>query len=51
MIDLDELEHSDDARKDNFGRWIHSGSHTIPFKAWLNEIGDVEFERADKILE
>ena len=47
MIDLDKLEHPDDARKDNFGRWIHSGSHTTPFQAWLNEI-DVEFQRADK---
>lgn len=48
VIDLDKLEHPDDARKDNFGRWIHSGSHTTPFKAWLNEIGDVEFKRVDK---
>ena len=47
VIDLDKLEHPDDAKKDNFGKWVHSGSHTIPFKAWFAEDGAVEFERLE----
>ena len=47
VIDLDKLEHPDDAKKDNFGKWVHSGSHSIPFKAWFAEDGGVEFERLE----
>lgn len=45
VINLDSLEHPDDAKKDNFGKWVHSGSHTIPFKSWFSEDGAVMFER------
>ena len=47
VIDLEKLEHLDDAKKDNFGKWVHSGSHTVPFKAWFAEDGEVEFERLE----
>ena len=39
VIDLDQLEHPDDAKRDNFGKWNHSGSHTVPFQAWFTEEG------------
>jgi len=45
VIDLEKLQHPDDAKRDNFGKWNPSGSHTVPFKAWYNEEGDVELER------
>jgi len=45
VIDLEKLQHPDDAKRDNFGKWNPSGSHTVPFKAWYNEEGDVQIER------
>ena len=39
LIDLDSLQHPDDAKRDNFGKWKQSGSHTIPFQAWYSEEG------------
>ena len=44
-IDLDKLEHPDDAKRDNFGRWNHCGSHTVPFQALFTEEGDVKIKR------
>ena len=38
-IDLDKLQHPDDAKKDNFEKWTDGGSHTILFRAWFTESG------------
>ena len=45
IIDLERLKHPDDAKRDNFGRWNYSGSHTFPFQSWFNETGDLHVER------
>ena len=37
------IKHPDEVRKDFFGRWIHSGSYPIPFKAKVTE-DDMELE-------
>ena len=33
IVDMTKLKHPDDVKKDFFGKWIHSGSHTFTFKA------------------
>ena len=45
LIDLDKLKHPDDAKRDNFGKWNQSGSHTIPFQAWYSEEGNLQVKR------
>ena len=45
VVDITKLKHPDDVRKDYFGKWIHSGSHPVPFKAVINEDGGVEVEK------
>lgn len=45
VIDLNQLQDPDDVKRDVFGKWNNSGSHTIPFKSWYTEQGDVELER------
>jgi hypothetical protein len=47
IIDLDTLEHPDDAKHDKFGKWNHCGSHTIPFQAWYTEEGILRFKRVE----
>ena len=39
VIDLDELQQPDDAKRGNFRKWAYSGSHTTPFQAWFSESG------------
>ena len=41
VVDLDCLQHPDDVKKDNFGVWTHSGSHTRQFFSRINQ-GRVE---------
>ena len=48
VIDLDKPAHLDDAKKDNFGKWRHSGSHTFAFRSWFSNEGAIEIERVDK---
>ena len=48
VIDLDKLAHPDDAKKDNFGKWSHSRSHTFAFRSWFSDEGVIEIERVDK---
>ena len=48
ILDLDKLAHPDDAKKDNFGKWSHSGSHTVAFRSWFADEGEVRIERVDK---
>ena len=45
VVDITKLKHPDDVRKDYFGKWVHSGSHPVPFKATVNEDGGVEVEK------
>lgn len=35
VVDITSLKHPDDVRRDFFGKWIHSGSHLITFKATI----------------
>ena len=44
MVDLTKLKHSDDVRKDFFGKWIHTGSHPFIFKAYVHK-GSVSVEK------
>ena len=34
VVDMDKLKHPDDVKKDEFGKWNYSGSHTKSYKAW-----------------
>lgn len=45
IVDITTLKHPDDVRKDFFGKWIYSGSHTFTFKASIGEDGDVFVEK------
>ena len=45
VVDLTSLKHPDDVRKDFFGKWIHSGSHPIVFRATFDEDGEVAVEK------
>ena len=42
MVDLDYLQDPHDVKKDNFGVWVHSGSHDQKFDSRLNESGELE---------
>ena len=44
MIDVKKLKHQDDVRKDFFGKWNHSGSHPLSFKARVTN-DEVEVEK------
>ena len=44
IIDVTKLKNADDVRKDFFGKWNHSGSHPLLFRAIINE-DEVEVER------
>lgn len=45
IVDITALKHPDDVRKDFFGKWIYSGSHTFNFKASIEEDGSVYVEK------
>ena len=45
IVDMTKLKHPDDVKKDFFGKWIHSGSHTFTFKASFEEDGKVFIEK------
>ena len=45
---MDKLKHPDDVKKDEFGKWNYSGSHTKSYKAW--KVGEsMEFESTSGI--
>ena len=44
VVDLNSLEHPDDIKKDEFGKWKYSGSHSVPYMAWNTGKG-LQFER------
>ena len=35
VVDLSKLDHPDDVKKDNFGKWEHSGSHPEVFRCFV----------------
>ena len=54
VIDLDSLRHPDDVKKDEFGRWQYSGSHTQSYLAWKSTGDKFTFQKvtdASKVKE
>ena len=47
MLDLDSLKHPDDVKKDEFGRWLYSGSHVQTYLAWKENGDKLKFEKTD----
>ena len=47
MVDLDSLKHPDDVKKDEFGRWLYSGSHVQTYLAWKENGDKLNFEKTD----
>ena len=45
LIDLSELAHPRDVRKDNFGKWKHSGSHESTFSVIFDCNGETIIEK------
>ena len=46
VVDLDLLQDPEDVKKDNFGVWKYSGSHTIKFESRITEDGVLEIGRS-----
>ena len=44
VVDLESLKHPDDIKKDDFGKWKYSGSHSNSFAAFQSG-GKLDFER------
>ena len=44
VVDLKSLKHPDDIKKDDFGKWTYSGSHSVSYAAF-EAGGRLEFER------
>ena len=45
VVNITMLGHPDDIKKDSFGKWNHSGSHTVPFHTKILDDGYIELER------
>ena len=45
VVDLRNLKHPDDVKKDMYGRWQHHGSHTDVFKCSFNQDNKVCVEK------
>ena len=45
LIDVTSLQHADDVKKDNFGKWVHSGSHKTQYHVNFDENGKVHLEK------
>lgn len=45
VVDITKLKHPNNVRKDFFGKWVHSGSHPILFKARVNRFEEVKVEK------
>ena len=48
VIDLESLKHPDDIKKDDFGKWMYSGSHSVSYAAF-KEDGTLKFERVTNV--
>ena len=46
IVDISKLAHPDDVKNDNFGVWIHSGSHSQSFK--VNIDAEDDYIRVEK---
>ena len=46
VVDISKLSHPDDIKKDMYGKWLHSGSHTDVFICTYNEDDSVNIEKA-----
>ena len=46
VVDVRNLKHQDDIKKDMYGRWIHHGSHTDVFKCSFDDGNEVFVEKA-----
>lgn len=46
VVDLTSLGHVNDVKKDLYGKWIHSGSHTDVYKCWFDDGEEVHIEKA-----
>lgn len=44
VVDLNSLEHPDDIKKDEFGKWKYIGSYSVSYMAWDTGKG-LQFER------
>ena len=45
VVDMSSLDHPDDVKKDNFGVWVHSGSHPQAYKVHTEEDGFMTVEK------
>ena len=45
VVDLESLQHPEDIKKDEFGKWKYSGSHKKLYAAWQTAEGKLHFER------
>ena len=45
MVDVSKLAHSDDIKKDMYGKWIHSGSHADVFRCTYRDDDSVYIEK------
>ena len=51
VIDISKLSHPDDVKKDNFGKWKHSGSHQTPYHITFRKDSEIDLEKyAHQIL-
>ena len=46
VVDVSQLAHPDDIKKDMYGKWLHSGSHTDVFICTYSDHDDVYIEKA-----
>ena len=46
VVDLSNLSHADDIKKDMYGKWLHSGSHSDIFLCSYSSDGCVMIEKA-----
>ena len=46
VVDISKLSHSDDVKKDMYGKWLYSGSHSDVFLCSYSESGQVMIEKA-----
>ena len=46
LVDLGQLSHPDDIKKDMYGKWLYSGSHSDVFLCSFSSGGQVRVEKA-----
>ena len=48
VVNLNSLKQPDDVKKDEFGKWCYSGSHSQVYQAWKTDDDDREYEIVGK---